>query len=59
MDNIKTLLTVKRPELQGVRIIEEHYEVDGRIKYVFENGEVVKTSTISLIDEVIGMVLKK
>lgn len=36
MENIKTLLLTLNPHLKDVRITEEHYEEDGRIKYVFD-----------------------
>jgi hypothetical protein len=59
MENIKTLLLTLNPHLKDVRITEEHYEEDGRIKYVFENGEKIITNTNSLIDEIIGLIIKK
>ena len=59
MENIKTLLLTLNPHLKDVKITEEHYDEGGRIKYVFENGEKIITSTNMLIDEIIGLILYK
>jgi hypothetical protein len=59
MENIKTLIRLKHPELKNVKIIEEEYFDNGYMEFVFENGRRISTGTNSLINDVLGLILKK
>jgi hypothetical protein len=59
MENIKALIRLKHPELKDVKIIEEGYFDNGYIEFVFENGRRISTGTNSLIDEILGLILKE
>lgn len=59
MENIRTLIRIQHPELDGINIISEHIAEHDYIEFTFENGVEIRTSRLSLINDVIGLILKR
>ena len=59
MENIRALIRLQHPELDGVNVISEYFAEHDYIEFSFENGVVIRTSRLSLINDVIGLILKR
>jgi hypothetical protein len=59
MENIRSLIRIQHPELDGINIISEYIAEYDYIEFTFENGVEIRTSRLSLINDVIGLILEK
>lgn len=59
MENIRSLIRIQHPELDGINIISENIAEHDYIEFTFENGVEIRTSRLSLINDVIGLILRK
>jgi hypothetical protein len=59
MENIRALIRLQHPELDEVDILSEYVSDHDYIEFTFENGVEIRTSRLSLINDVIGLMLKK